>query len=775
MQRGQYDGRYDLEFDGLADEEGQSIHNFLDSLDLLKYFHLFSGYDSVNALCVLSEADFVRIGVVNARDRRSMLAKLERDFGAPSAEQKATLTRAPSGTSLQLAPPLLPKKKKGLLKGRFPLKATERHKTPSPTEQAQSRSRPSVSSVSSTVSDVLQDRHALLQHQPWFHGRINRKLAEAAVCNDGDILVRESISKPGQYVLTAHWKGKAVHFVATELSPLEAQKYVPRPQSRRRKDSRKDAAEPTCLAEESSVWYRFGGEAYPSMVELVTYHLTSKQPISDASGPVAAYAVPRHVTRSADDRLSLTSSSSVSRRNSLRLEDMDSVMVMDRKGGRQGLGGSVDRLDRASPGVESIGALSLPATSITAANTSPQSKPKVNFGVKIRGKSPLNARRRPPSAVSESGLAGALNPSLKDRLSGSLGSLNKASSTESLVHNPDLPHPDAVKVSVQMVLQHSPSDLARHIARVNLQKSHILLPKELTDDHLAHMPFAKNSVACSPSVMEKCAQQQNDWKQGQASGLANLILGQGEPVARDLLRRFTALSQFAAIMVMGAGDMMTRCTVLRKLVEVAQCLQSDAVADLFGFTAVMRGLRSPRVRRLEATWAEFRSGDSKLALLFDSQLCGIDRQLRHGTSTHRHTQASVPNLEPVLRLLTDPMKILTAEDSSPPGHAFFEDDEDDESGVRSLDAVFSHMKQARELTVQASACTFVASSRVTLAPCDTTMDAFCWCDLPIMLLASRPGMPVPENADVDLMISDMLDAMSEAAEPSQVIGRNTSI
>ena len=54
--------------------------------------------------------------------------------------------------------------------------------------------------------------------QLYFHGRISRSDAEALVKNDGDFLVRESINKPGQYVLTGLSNGRSQHLLLMDKS-----------------------------------------------------------------------------------------------------------------------------------------------------------------------------------------------------------------------------------------------------------------------------------------------------------------------------------------------------------------------------------------------------------------------------------------------------------------------------------------------------------------------------------------------------------------------------
>ena len=41
-----------------------------------------------------------------------------------------------------------------------------------------------------------------LRQEPWYHGQMSRRAAEKLLRADGDFLVRDSVTNPGQYVLT---------------------------------------------------------------------------------------------------------------------------------------------------------------------------------------------------------------------------------------------------------------------------------------------------------------------------------------------------------------------------------------------------------------------------------------------------------------------------------------------------------------------------------------------------------------------------------------------
>ncbi|KAL4636143.1 SHC-transforming protein 1 isoform X1 [Arapaima gigas] len=55
-----------------------------------------------------------------------------------------------------------------------------------------------------------------LQREPWFHGSLSRRQAERLLTKDGDFLVRESGTTPGQYVLTGQQGGQPKHLLLVD-------------------------------------------------------------------------------------------------------------------------------------------------------------------------------------------------------------------------------------------------------------------------------------------------------------------------------------------------------------------------------------------------------------------------------------------------------------------------------------------------------------------------------------------------------------------------------
>ncbi|XP_074862656.1 SHC-transforming protein 4 isoform X2 [Carettochelys insculpta] len=63
---------------------------------------------------------------------------------------------------------------------------------------------------------VLQQIKQQLKNEDCYHGKLNRKAAETLLVNDGDFLVRESATSPGQYVLSGLQGGQAKHLLLVD-------------------------------------------------------------------------------------------------------------------------------------------------------------------------------------------------------------------------------------------------------------------------------------------------------------------------------------------------------------------------------------------------------------------------------------------------------------------------------------------------------------------------------------------------------------------------------
>ncbi|NXU37781.1 SHC1 protein, partial [Drymodes brunneopygia] len=65
-------------------------------------------------------------------------------------------------------------------------------------------------------AQVVASMEEQLRREPWYHGKMNRKEAEKLLKVNGDFLVRESTTTPGQYVLTGLQGGQPKHLLLVD-------------------------------------------------------------------------------------------------------------------------------------------------------------------------------------------------------------------------------------------------------------------------------------------------------------------------------------------------------------------------------------------------------------------------------------------------------------------------------------------------------------------------------------------------------------------------------
>ncbi|KAM8920697.1 SHC-transforming protein 1 isoform 2-T2 [Pelodytes ibericus] len=65
-------------------------------------------------------------------------------------------------------------------------------------------------------SQAIETMEEQLKREPWYHGKMTRKEAERQLRVNGDFLVRESTTTPGQYVLTGLQNGQPKHLLLVD-------------------------------------------------------------------------------------------------------------------------------------------------------------------------------------------------------------------------------------------------------------------------------------------------------------------------------------------------------------------------------------------------------------------------------------------------------------------------------------------------------------------------------------------------------------------------------
>ena len=127
---------------------------------------------------------------------------------------------------------------------------------------------------------VTQQSDTEIEHQPWFHYKIQRKLADILVSKNGDFLVRESISQVGSYTLVVHWAGETINFLISSTDGA---------------DGRSE--------------YKFTSKSFSTVAEVIWHHVETGCPVSDSSPAILLFPIDRGTTSQTDNTYVLSSTS----------------------------------------------------------------------------------------------------------------------------------------------------------------------------------------------------------------------------------------------------------------------------------------------------------------------------------------------------------------------------------------------------------------------------------------------------------------------------------
>ncbi|XP_063234266.1 breast cancer anti-estrogen resistance protein 3 homolog [Bacillus rossius redtenbacheri] len=241
----------------LAQRPHLDVRQWLNILELAQYAANFDKFDGVEDLLSFSEADIKDLGVKNSAHRARIVSSLvalrtKYEKGNKKKEQQPQRhsVAVDSGRLVQQ-------------NGASDILVV--------TDVIQSKS------LCNLVMEATQDpgvdpaqlKKALewelsldsrdLRSHAWYHGAIPRHRAEEIVERDGEFLVRDCASQPGNYVLTCRCKGQGLHFVINKV-----------------------VIQPDTVYER--VQYQFEDDAYDTVPDLITYYVGSGKAVSATSG-----------------------------------------------------------------------------------------------------------------------------------------------------------------------------------------------------------------------------------------------------------------------------------------------------------------------------------------------------------------------------------------------------------------------------------------------------------------------------------------------------------
>ncbi|XP_058497331.1 breast cancer anti-estrogen resistance protein 3 homolog isoform X1 [Solea solea] len=102
----------------------------------------------------------------------------------------------------------------------------------------------------------------------WYHGPLTREAAESLLERDGDFLVRDSTSCPGDYVLSCFWKNGPMHFKIIRVVLRPKKGY-------------------------SRELFQFEEDRFDNVPALIRFYVGGRRPISAASGAVIFHPITR--------------------------------------------------------------------------------------------------------------------------------------------------------------------------------------------------------------------------------------------------------------------------------------------------------------------------------------------------------------------------------------------------------------------------------------------------------------------------------------------------
>ncbi|XP_067131781.1 SH2 domain-containing protein 3C [Centruroides vittatus] len=423
-----------------------------------------------------------------------------------------------------------------------------------------------------------------LRSHAWYHGTIPRQRAEELMSNDGDFLIRDCISHPGDYVLTCKWKNSSLHFVINKV-----------------------VFQPFTVYEK--VQYQFEEDSFDTVPDLVTYYVGNKRAVSAASGAIINCPVNRtmpltyyasryglqcqlhYAALAAEtDIREADRSPCLARRHSQPCEDgslsAESHPGTFSKTATSSVAGFATLRPHHQPagwkGMARIG--SDPQLSPTQERDGPPPKPSRLPNQHVYTE-PIYKDGNPPSNghMPNINITDMSTPNLNPP---SCYDLNKFATTLLQTENKPLESSTLLQIR-RLLLENGPRILANHLTRIDLD-------------------MLKNSTDF-------------DFGLGVVSGLELITLPQGKQLRMDLMERNHCLRYFVAVTILTCSNEEERANLVHKWIQIA-IETKTALGNLYGFTAIMQGLALQQIDRLRSTWLTVRQNFTENAFTYETKL-----------------------------------------------------------------------------------------------------------------------------------------------------------
>ncbi|XP_058572502.1 breast cancer anti-estrogen resistance protein 3 isoform X3 [Neofelis nebulosa] len=475
-----------------------------------------------------------------------------------------------------------------------------------------------------------------LRSHAWYHGRIPRQVSENLVQRDGDFLVRDSLSSPGNFVLTCQWKNLAQHFKIHRTVLRLSEAY-------------------------SRVQYQFETESFDSIPGLVRCYVGNRRPISQQSGAIIFQPINRTVPlRCLEERYGTSPGraregslaegrSEVGKRLSLTMGGLQAREQSSTRGNllrnKEKSGSQPACLDH----MQDRRALSLKAH---------QSESYLPIGCDRGTRPPLCAQDSYVELLTakQNGAPGPRNSGINYlTLDDDVG----AGPWEASATQKDQGQEDEVQFvppRLETASSFRPNDFESKLLPPEnkpLETAMLKRAKELFTNNdpkviAQHMLSMDCVVARILEVSEEMRK-----NMGVSSGLELITLPYGHQLRLDIIERHNTMAIGIAVDILGCtGSLEDRAATLNRIIQVAVELK-DSMGDLYSFSAIMKALEMPQITRLEKTWTALRHQYTQTAILYEKQLKPFSKILHEGRESTcvPPNKISVPLLMPLVTLM----------------------------------------------------------------------------------------------------------------------------
>ncbi|XP_034150106.1 breast cancer anti-estrogen resistance protein 3 homolog isoform X2 [Esox lucius] len=547
-----------------------------------------------------------------------------------------------------------------------------------------------------------------LRSHAWYHGPLHREGAEALLRRDGDFLVRESSSSPGDYVLSCYWKDEPMHFKIIRVVLRPKKGY-------------------------SRELFQFEGDRFDNIPALVRFHVGGRQPVSQASGAVIFHPITRTlpirvISEQEAERTASLSPDTLSRTgsridrtkrlsfNQAQIDNLNVGSTLLRSGSQPS---NLDNLGRRpsmqtaqsdsnlrtgapqSSQSEDVGPA--PISPVFRTGSEPMLSPGTlrqtrpshpGGGATLRGSDGQLHTRAPPKPLRVSTFfPGAPPSSHRDDPSGIYDELVIQ------VPEPKRGHVDRLRVEEKWQSRARLTETSFGFLEAQksgefqglpfdrqgeVEESHFVRPQVETVscfrlDQFESLLLPDNNRPLDPTVLLNLKElltrsdpmttalhmlsvdcqvarivgvtEEQKRIMGVGSGLELITLPHGHQLRQDLLERHQLLAFGVAVDILGCtGTVGQRATVLHKVIQLAKALK-DHAHNLYSFSAVMKALEMPQVVRLEMTWRALRRSNTESAVLFEKTLKPFMKALNEGDDSVVEGPLAVPHLVPLLKLM----------------------------------------------------------------------------------------------------------------------------